>query len=371
MFKHDFEYIKPGKASVLIDGQFGSTGKGLLAAYLADQKQNKVDFAVTNASANAGHTTKFLDGRKEIVCFHLPTFGVIQRDCIIYINAGAIIDVEILLKEIDEQGVKDRIFIHPMACIISKENSESEKQLSASTTKFASTQKGVGAALSGKIKREAKVAKDIPELKPYIKEIDLNEELGKGAKVSVEVPQGYSLSVNGPFYPYCTSRNCTVAAGLNDANIHPDFLGEISMSLRTFPIRVGNIYDAEGKVIGYSGPCYNDQRELTWEEVGVVEERTTVTKRVRRVFTWSDEQFVAAVKDNRPSILFLNFVNYMRYEDVKILIKKIEWQYEQVMLKKPEMLFGFGPNIEQVSPDFEDSKFNLMGATVYDTTRKY
>ena len=57
--RHNFEYIKNGKASVLVDGQFGSTGKGLLAAYLALQPQNEVDIATTNASANAGHWTKF------------------------------------------------------------------------------------------------------------------------------------------------------------------------------------------------------------------------------------------------------------------------------------------------------------------------
>lgn len=351
--KHDFKYIKPGKVSVLVDGQFGSTGKGLLAAYLASQPQNEVQVATTNASANAGHTTRFKDkSKKGFVCFHLPTFGIIQDKSVIYINAGAIIDPEILLGEIEEHNCGKRIFIHPRAVVIQPEHKDAERDHSSSTTKLGGTQKGCGQALADKVLRKAKLAWQHPVLSKFCTVFDLNDRLSKGQKVSMEIPQGYSLSVNGPFYPKCTSRNCTVMAGMNDANVHPDFLGPVSMSLRTYPIRVGNIKDENGEIIGHSGPGYGDQYEITWNDLGVTPEITTVTKRVRRVFTWSDTQFRDATRDNRPDILFLNFVNYFKLPDqFDSLVSKIVKDYRKIVGTTPDILYGMGPNVEDVYSD--------------------
>ena len=71
------------------------------------------------------------------------------------------------------------------------------------------------------------------------------------------------------------------------------------MSLRTFPIRVGNIVDADGKELGNSGPFHPDSVETTFAALGVPEELTTVTKRVRRIASFSQQQYKAAnyVKD--------------------------------------------------------------------------
>ncbi len=98
-----------------------------------------------------------------------------------------------------------------------------------------------------------------------------------------------------------------------DALIHPSFLGEVMMSLRTFPIRVGNIVNKEtGIREGWSGPHYFDQEEVSFEDLGVEPELTTVTKRVRRIFTFSLEQYRQADAANRPSQVFLNFCNYLK-----------------------------------------------------------
>ncbi len=50
-----------GKLNIIIDGQFGSTGKGLLAAYVGTKFH--VDVAMTNGSPNAGHTF-YVDDKK-------------------------------------------------------------------------------------------------------------------------------------------------------------------------------------------------------------------------------------------------------------------------------------------------------------------
>lgn len=60
MFK---DFILPDKCNLIIDGQFGSTGKGLIASAIAEQCH--VDLAVGRLSPNAGHTF-YLDGKKNV-----------------------------------------------------------------------------------------------------------------------------------------------------------------------------------------------------------------------------------------------------------------------------------------------------------------
>lgn len=78
---------------------------------------------------------------------------------------------------------------------------------------------------------------------------------------------------------------------------------------------------------------------------------TTVTGRVRRVFTWSNTQFKDAVKANSPSVIFLNFCNYLRTEaDVDQFVRAhVLAPYEEVTGDVPDcILLGFGPNSAQV-----------------------
>jgi GH24 family phage-related lysozyme (muramidase) len=163
----------------------------------------------------------------------------------------------------------------------------------------------------------------------------------------LEVSQGFSLGINSGFYPYTTSRECTVMQALSDANIHPSMYRKSIMVVRTFPIRVA----------GNSGPCFHDQREMTWEELGVEPEITTVTKKIRRVFSWSDEQFMQAVMANRPDVVFLNFCNYLENlgADVDAFVQEhVMIPYMTVMRKLPDLiLLGYGPKTTDVKAYFK------------------
>lgn len=68
--------------------------------------------------------------------------------------------------------------------------------------------------------------------------------------------------------------------------------------------------------IGSSGGIYPDQKEISWDavsaEAGIeVEEKTSLTKRVRRVFTPSTIQLKNATMVCQPDIFSINFVNYL------------------------------------------------------------
>lgn len=346
-------FVKAGRASVIFDGQFGSTGKGLAGAWVGEH--NHIDWATTNASANAGHTS-IIDGQP-VVLFHIPSTFLTARlngHPKIYINAGAIVDIDVLEREIEELGIRHaEIVVNPNAAIILPQDKEAEQDRTSSQTKIASTQKGVGASLARKIRRDG------PNLGQFIEEtyrkvpfqvstVSLNKEMQEGAAVVVEVPQGFSLSINSSgFYPYTTSRDCTLQQGMSDAGVAPRLFYKSMAVLRTFPIRVGNIMEGD-RQLGFSGSVYPDQRETSWAELGLPEERTTVTKRVRRVFTWSDKQYEHMLRHSMPDIAFLNFANYnnrTRNEAIANQMKAIEKRLGVSALH----FYGYGPASDDIS----------------------
>lgn len=347
------DFVKPGRASVLYDGQFGSTGKGLAGAWVGEH--NQVDWATTNASANAGHTS-IIDG-KPVVLFHIPSSYLTARrngQCRIYINAGAIIDLDVLEREIEELGIRHaEICVNPNAAVILPEDAAAEKERGSSQTKIASTQKGVGAALARKIRREGPnlgqfIERSFRKVPFQVTTVSLNQEMAQGASVLVEVPQGFSLSLNSSgFYPFTTSRDCTLQQGMSDAGVHPRFFHKSMAVLRTYPIRVGNIMDGD-RQIGFSGHVYPDQREVTWESIGQPEERTTVTKRVRRVFTFSHKQYQDLLRHSMPDFVFLNFMNYLTPRKANDLVDQMK-QTERANGLSPLHFYGYGPASHDIS----------------------
>ena len=304
------DLLSPG-INVLFDGQWGSTGKGKLSAFLAyysDCVWNTADF-----QPNAGHTV-VIDGG-EYVTKSIPS-GYVNRDAKLFLTAAATINPEVFLREVEMLepvfGIAHRLWIHPHAGVVFPEDIEEERQ---SMGGIASTMTGGGAALRRKVARKAKLAKDVPELQPFVRDctFEILADARRGARVLSETAQGFDLSLNhGWQYPYTTSRDVTPSSTLNN-------LSRTWASMRTMPIRVGHFYDPKtGEKLGDSGPFYPDQEELSWDEVHNIAgttkdltELTTVTKRVRRIFTWSPTQYARMLQICQPTDIFLNFSNYL------------------------------------------------------------
>lgn len=321
--------------AAVVGGQFGSEAKGLVASSLAlEFLKSGLGGAqlvsITNAGAQAGHTTILPNG-SSFVCYHLPTIGVMVDYSAIVLTAGSIIDPELFVREINDVAkaigvspeiLAKRISIHANAAVITSDDKSAE---AGSVLRSGSTAKGVGAAVSRKIMREIGATVQTAlysETGPaYTALSDLMHMgvriLHKSVRINqqsyyvIEIPQGTGLSLNNSdFYPHCTSRDCWLGQGLSDAGIHPIFLGKVAMVCRTYPIRVGNPTLPDGGV-GYSGPFYGDSAEIKWEDLpGVVPEVTTVTKRLRRIASWSHRQFEDACALNRPDRVYLTFTNY-------------------------------------------------------------
>lgn len=311
------------KVDVIVDLQYGSTGKGLLAGYLSETIS--YDTVVTAWAPNAGHT--YIDSRgRKYVHTHLANgvAGKFTRN--VMLGPGSLINPAQLLEEIASCEDKlDRvgIFIHPHAAIVRPEHVEEE---AGPMTKIGSTKKGVGAAMIQRIRRDPdnqNIAAFCEELEGYVCTVDeYRQILHESEQVLVEGAQGYGLSMYHGFYPYTTSRDVSIFQILADSGIQAaDIIDKYKLikmraigTCRTYPIRVANRYDTEGRMVGYSGPCYDDQREVSFEDIGQRVELTTVTKLPRRIFTFSGKQIFEACKHNGVYDVFLNFINYVQDE---------------------------------------------------------
>jgi len=317
------------KATIICDMQFGSTGKGLFAGYAAHR--DKPDVVMTSWMPNSGHTFVDSDGRKYV---HTALAnGVVSPNLrTVLIGPGSVVDIDALAAEAAncaDHLENARIWIHENATILSKDHKEAEA--GGAKVSIGSTRKGSGAAMQQKIERDPKIpvtAKQhedmgtgaldkLPECAEVITHIDYMDEVMRAERIQIEGAQGYSLGVNSGFYPYTTSRECTPTQIMSDTLLPADYLNKVIGVARTFPIRVANRYDDEGRMIGWSGPVYPDQRELDWEDLGMEPELTTVTQLPRRLFTFSRYQTGDAIVGIRPDEIALNFAQYLELPQSK------------------------------------------------------
>lgn len=337
---------------VICDLQYGSCGKGLYAGALA--KMIEPDTIVTAWAPNAGHTFIDEEGAK-FVNISLPNgivAGSVRR---VLIGPGSVINPEIMWSEYERyiammEGID--LIIHPFASVVNEGHRATE---GSRNFKIGSTMKGVGAAVIQKIERDpdninvARVALLGTPLESFVVTVDeYNECMDRARIVLLEGAQGFSLSINQGFYPFTTSRDCTVTQLMSDCAIPMMAMAAGAIVAhgvcRTYPIRVANRFDTKGKQIGWSGPCYSDQKELQWSEVGVEPELTTVTKLPRRIFTFSREQIIDAVRMNGVGNIFLNFCNYPQEANGKHINELIE----DINCIAPVMATGWGPKSSDI-----------------------
>lgn len=347
---------KPERSYMVMDGQWGSTGKGLLNGYLAEQWQP--DTVVCNFGPNAGHTFVMEDGRK-VITKMLPSAIIAPSVEVVLIGPGAVVDPDIFLAEVKEfADLLDGkvIRIHPRAAIVLEHHRADERM---QLKRISSTQKGTGAAQVAKVMREeGAIAEDCLALQSFVTDQCGFQMLLKTAKIlQIESAQGFELGVSsGSHYPYCTGRDITPAQIMSDCGVPHWWNPEVYVTMRAHPIRVGHEYDEAGEKVGDSGPVHPDQVELEWDKIELAPEpeTTTVTGKIRRVFSFSDIGLKKVLLHCRPDGVFLNFVNYLteagqaemvaRIEQVARELDPVKWEYGLIRW------LGEGPKGSDVVP---------------------
>jgi adenylosuccinate synthase len=342
------------QVDMILDFQYGSTGKGLIAGYLA--KREKYDTVVCAFATNAGHT--YIDKSRDmhVMTQQLPTAAIASPTVKnVLIGPGALIHAGTLMDEIAKYShwlEGKQIMIHPHAAIV--EDYHATQESDWGMTKIGSTTKGVGAAAVERIKRRPNSAANVAKFRlvdhwlgTYVcTEQEYREVLDASENVLVEGAQGYSLSMYHGQYPYTTSRDVTPWQVAADCGLPYKWASYIRVigTMRTYPIRVSNRD-------GSSGPHYPDQREIAWQDIGIKPELTTVTKLPRRIFTFSQQQATEAAfhcGGYWATRIFLNFANYCDPDQVDEIRRLIE-EPRPMCLNAPKVhWFGYGADDKDV-----------------------
>ena len=229
--------------------------------------------------------------------------------------AGSYIDADVLLSEIRRLDYpRDRIRISDQARIITDQHKQWEGEANLEEA-IGSTGSGVGAAVMASVARgaanfdlESFQATDHRDLEPYVCDTShhLRSLVEQGHRVVLEGTQGFGLSLlEGGYWPKATSRSTTAAGALAEAGLSPLDVDDVTMVIRSFPIRVA----------GDSGPLAN---ETTWECIARkagrdddLREWTTVTGRLRRVGEFDPGLVRRAIDVSHPTRLVLNHLDYV------------------------------------------------------------
>jgi adenylosuccinate synthase len=306
---------------VLVGGQYGSEGKGNIVGHIAPE----YDVLVRVGGPNAGHQ---VFGEPIETYFHIPSGAERAPNAKVVLGAGAVIRVEKLLLEIQTHKLeKGRLFIDRKALIIEDRDLVLEKER---LHVIGTTGQGVGAASARRINDRGQTgsdlvrhAEDIPQLRDYC--CDTQEILERAylnrSRILLEGTQGTSLSMLHGSYPYVTSRDTTASGCLSDAGIAPSRVRRVIMVCRTYPIRVGG---PSGEMQGEMDWATIEQRAGLPKETLQTLEKTTTTKRDRRVGEFDWEQLRRSALLNAPTDIALTFVDYI---DAK---NKTAFRFEQL-----------------------------------------
>lgn len=292
-------------------GQYGSEGKGSVSEYYALNKRS-ADFliAIGENAPNSGHTCSL--GKTQ----NIPAASFFA-DAIL-LGPDSVINLETLkadLKQVyEKRGRMIELHIHEHACIlIPHVDIPAENQVVADVS---STGSGSGHAriskyfyrynfrtIAGYLKDQNKSLDEVFGEYPVriVNRFQYMHLLQTNSKADwiFECSQGVLLDTNWGVYPFVTSRSTSphVAIERNGLGAYPwEFIGVY----RTFPIRTG----------GPSGPTGG--RELSWEMLGQMMEIATVTRRVRRVFEFSREDYQLSIMLSRPDVVAFTHVDYLK-----------------------------------------------------------
>lgn len=289
-------------------------------------------------SVNAGHTVTY--NNREYKLRMIPC-GFVNPNATLCIAAGANIRIDVLMGEIELTNTKNRVKVDPQASIIEDVHVKREREDEYLISKIGSTGQGVGAAMADRVRRVARLARDVKELEDFLDDVItiLWETYQRGQNVLLEGTQGYYLSLYHGTYPYVTSRDTTASAVCSEVGIGPKMVDEVIVVFKSYVTRVGG------------GPLPGELSEEEVEKRGLIEV-ATVTGRRRRVAPFNFDLARRAVLANSATQVALTRIDTLfpaaskvrDYErlprEVKEFVEKIEDE-----LKVPVTIISTGPDV--------------------------
>ncbi len=269
----------------VIGAQWGDEGKGKVVDFFGQQADMVVRFQGGN---NAGHTIVVDD---EKIILHLIPAAALHANKTCLIANGVVVDVEALLKEVDDLKSKNylqtsKLYVSNQAHVIMPYHKILDKlrENQENSTTIGTTGKGIGPAYADKISRTGIRCEDLlqpeylrhrleeilPEknhliehffshpplkLEPLLEELlKLGEKLQpflrntsqlihaalkENKKIMLEGAQGALLDIDYGTYPYVTSSNTTSSGACTGSGLPPSSIDEVIAITKAYTTRVG------------------------------------------------------------------------------------------------------------------------------------
>lgn len=290
-------------------GHYGSEGKGSASEWLL--KHTKRDghklVAVGENSPNSGHTCSIGKTR------NIPAASYFADE--VLLGPDSAVDLAVLLFDLQSirrsQNRAPSVFIHEHAAVVCERDKQTELE-SGIVASISSTGSGSGASrvLNKAFLRLEDSTIKHRSLKLYADEgftVQILDRLAYlnhvtslyDADCVFECSQGTLLDVNWGIHPFVTSRPTLPRVAIERNGLAPLTWAYFGV-YRTFPIRTG----------GPSGPTGG--KEITFSDIGVEPEIATVTKRTRRIFEFSREDFYLSVNLCRPACVMFTHLDYIQ-----------------------------------------------------------
>ncbi|RZD38629.1 MAG: adenylosuccinate synthase [Methanobacteriota archaeon] len=268
--------------TTIIGAQWGDEGKGKITDYLADD--SKV-VARSQGGNNAGHTI-VIDGKKYKL--HLLPSGILRNDIISIIGNGVVVNLDVLLKELDNLGnERGQLFISDRAHVIMPYHKllDGGEESSKGKSLIGTTGNGIGPCYSDKASRIGirmgdlldddmiidRLEKALPrnlallnyygiennltvdglfqtcrewrnKLGDFITDASLlvNQHIDKGDNVLLEGAQGVHIDIEYGTYPFVTSSSPTTAGAALGSGIAPSKIDKVVGVTKAYLTRVGS-----------------------------------------------------------------------------------------------------------------------------------
>ncbi|MCE7739842.1 MAG: adenylosuccinate synthetase [Candidatus Heimdallarchaeota archaeon] len=326
--------------TVVCGGFWGDEGKGKLLSYLA-LKDDLESVVRAGVGTNAGHTIEFEN--REYKLRMVPS-GFVNPKVRMLIGAGVLVDPKVLFKELKETKTEDRMGVDYQCGIIEQKHIEIDSTNAHLKEKIGSTGSGTGPANMDRAMRSLKLARDIPELQPYLTDVsvEINDSLDEGKNVMAEGSQAILLSLFHGSYPYVTSKDTSAAAICSDVGVGPTRVDEVIVVMKAFLTRVGT-GDLPGEL------SEEETVKRGWTEYGAV------TGRLRRAAPFNYALAKKSVRLNGATQIALTKLDIVFPEikksndigqikgDVAEFVDKIE---EATKIKVA--IIGTGPSAEDI-----------------------
>jgi adenylosuccinate synthase len=322
--------------TVVVGGQYGDEGKGKIISFLAKQKWDVIGRA--GVGPNAGHSV-WHNGTKYALSL-LPS-GFLNKEARLLVGAGVSVDPKKLIKEITTLNIDPKMIGIDFNCTVITDKHIELDINSTNSQKIGTTKTGCGPAVASRANRIATLARDCPELKPYLTEVSL--ECNNAKNVLIEASQGFMLSVLYGTYPFTTSKDTAAATAIADVGIGPMRVKDVIMVIKSYTTRVG------------SGPMGIEMSAEEAKNKGM-SEFGTVTGRARRISEDLDfENLKLAARINSASQIALTKLDVKFPEtkgvrewknlsdQSKLFIKNIEDK-----LRIPVIIIGTGAEVDDV-----------------------